>query len=427
MDLIVKPGSLEGLVPVPGSKSHTIRGLIVGMLAGGVSHLGRPLRSADTGSCVHVCEALGARVEAAADDSEWLIHGTGGRPQASEEVVDVGNSGTTLFLAMTAAALAEGCTEFTGDEQIRVRSARPLIAALRSLGATAYSVRGTGCAPIVVGGGLDGGRVRIECPTSQYLSSLLIGCPLAGDRTTIEVPLLNERPYVQMTMAWLDEMGIRYEAAEDLRRFELPGGQRYAAYAKDVPADFSSATFFLVAAAVTGSRLFLRGLDMSDTQGDKAVVNMLKEMGCVVSNERGGISIEGPDELRGGTFDLNATPDALPGMAVAGCMARGETRLVNVPQARIKETDRIAVMARELARMGAEVEEMPDGLVLRQARLRGAEVDGHGDHRVVMALAVAGLAAEGTTTIHTAEAAAVTFPNFVELMRQAGAEMTLRP
>ncbi len=193
-----------------------------------------------------------------------------------------------------------------------------------------------------------------------------------------------------------------------------------------MPADFSSATFFLVAAAVTGSRLFLRGLDMADTQGDKAVVDMLKEMGCTVSVERGGLSIEGPDELRGGTFDLNATPDALPGMAVAGCLARGETRLTNVPQARIKETDRIAVMARELGRMGADATELPDGMVLRHSRLRGAEVEGHGDHRVVMALAVAALAADGPTTIHGAEAAAVTFPDFVDLMRQAGADMSVR-
>jgi len=426
MDLIVRPGGLDGNVPIPGSKSHTIRGLIIGMLAGGVSRLGRPLRSSDTESCVRACRALGARVNTESD-SEWTIEGTAGRPQASDRPIDVGNSGTTLFLAITAAALAEGKSELTGDEQIRVRSAAPLLSALRALGAMAYAVRGNGCAPLVVGGGLDGGRVRIECPTSQYLSGLLIGCPLAGDRTTIEVPLLNERPYAQMTLGWLDEMGIRYEAAEDLSRIEMPGGQSYAPFQKDVLADFSSATFFLAAAAVTGSRLFLRGLDVDDTQGDKAVVGMLKEMGCAVSAERGGISIEGPDELRGATFDLNATPDALPAMAVTGCLARGETRLINVPQARIKETDRIAVMARELSRMGADVEELPEGLIVRQSRLRGAEVDGHGDHRVVMALAVAALAAEGLTTIHTAEAVSVTFPDFVDLMRRAGAEIVMRP
>ncbi len=424
MKLKVTRGGLSGSVTIPGSKSHTIRGLIIGALADGTSVLDRPLRSSDTESCIRVCEALGARV-AAADNRKWLIQGTGGELQAAGAPVDVGNSGTTLFLAMTAAALAPGETEFTGDEQTRRRPAGPLMAALRSMGAMAYSRHGNQCAPLVVGGGLRGGQVSIECPTSQYLSSLLIGCPLAQGDTVIEVPLLNEKPYVGMTLGWLDALGMEWRGAGDFSRFELRGGQRYPSFERAVPADFSSATFFLVAAAVTGSRLFLRGLDMQDTQGDKAVVGMLEAMGCEVQVEAGGITIEGPDRLRGGTFDLNATPDALPAMAVAGCLARGETRLLNVPQARAKETDRLAVMGRELRKLGAEVEELPDGLILSESRLTGAEVDGHGDHRVVMALAVAGLAAEGATAVSTAEAAAVTFPDFVDLMREVGAEIEL--
>jgi 3-phosphoshikimate 1-carboxyvinyltransferase len=422
VDLKVKPGGLSGTVDVPGSKSHTIRGLIIGSLADGDSALLRPLRSSDTESCIHVCTALGAYVDAAGDDG-WQIRGTSGKPRPAAEPVDVGNSGTTLFLAMTAAALADGETEFTGDEQIRRRSAGPLLNALRSLGATAYSREGNDCAPLVVGGGLRGGSISIECPTSQYLSSLLIGCPLAQGDTTIEVPLLNEKPYVAVTLGWLDELGIGYEGADDFSRFHVPGGQHYPAFERSVPGDFSSATFFLVAAAITGSRLFLRGLDMQDTQGDKAVVAMLAEMGCDVQVEPDGITIEGPDELEGATFDLNATPDTLPAMAVAGCFAWGETQLMNVPQARVKETDRLGVMASELRKMGGTVKELADGLVIQGGGLRGAELHGYGDHRVVMALAVAGLAAEGRTTVDSAEAVSVTFPSFVELMRGAGAQM----
>jgi 3-phosphoshikimate 1-carboxyvinyltransferase len=130
-------------------------------------------------------------------------------------------------------------------------------------------------------------------------------------------------------------------------------------------------------------------------------------------------------ELVGGEHDLNATPDALPTMAVLGCFARGETRLVNVPQARIKETDRIAVMAQELGRMGARVEELADGLVVQESALHGAEVDGHGDHRVVMALAVAGCCVPGATVVHGAEAAAVTFPEFSECLRGLRADLTV--
>jgi len=419
----VHESTVSGEVRIPGSKSHTIRGLLFGMLADGESRLVRPLRSSDTESCIRLCRALGAEV-ADVEAECWRVKGTAGRPQAAPAAVDVGNSGTSLYLGMGAAALCEGVTELTGDEQVRRRPAGPLLRALCELGATAYSKDGTGCAPVVVGGGLRGGRVSIECPTSQYLSSLLIGCPLASGDSEITVPLLNEKPYVRMTCGWLEELGVRFECSEDLQSLRVPGRQRYAAFEKAVPADFSSAAFFLVAAAVTGGELLLRGLDMADTQGDKAVVGMMEQMGCTVEVEPGGVRIAGPERLRGGTFDLNATPDAVPAMAVAGSLAEGETRLLNVPQARLKETDRLRVMALELGKLGAAVEELPDGLVLRGGRLHGACVSGHGDHRVVMALAVAGLAAEGETTIDTAEAAAVTFPEFADLMRKVGASLS---
>ena len=161
---------------------------------------------------------------------------------------------------------------------------------------------------------------------------------------------------------------------------------------------------------------------MDDEQGDKAVVTHIQSMGAEVTVGDSDVRVR-RGSLQGCEFDLNATPDALPAMAVAACVAEGETRLVNVAQARVKETDRIAVMAAELRKMGASIDERPDGLVIRGGRLRGAEVEGHDDHRVVMALAVAGLAAEGTTIIHGAECAAVTFPNFVQLMTGLGARM----
>jgi len=424
MKLKAQRSALSGSVAIPGSKSHTIRGLIIAALAEGESALSRPLRSGDTDSCIRTCEALGAQLETA-DDDTWTIRGTAGKPRAASKPVDVGNSGTTLFLAMTAAALAEGQTRFIGDEQTSRRSAQPLLDALRALGATAYSMRGNGCTPLAVGGGLRGGHVSIECPTSQYLSSLLIGCPLGSGDTIIEVPLLNEKPYVGMTLGWLEKLGIECRRTDDFSHFELPGRQHYRAFERAVPGDFSSATFFMAAAAVTGSRLFLHGLDMQDTQGDKAALGMLETMGCKVQAALDGIWIEGPEELQGATFDLNATPDALPAMAVAGCVAQGETHLLNVPQARLKETDRLAVVSQELRKLGGNVRELPDGLIVRQSRLRGAEVDGRGDHRIVMALAVAGLAAAGTTIVRSAEAASVTFPNFVGLMRAAGASMEL--
>ena len=423
MQFQVKRSKLSGRVRIPGSKSHTIRGLIIASLAEGTSSLIQPLRSSDTESCIAACRAMGADVDDG-NDERWQIEGTAGSPRSSGRTVDVRNSGTTLFLAITAAALGDSPLELTGDEQLRKRSAGPLLHALRELGARAEARGENDCPPIVVRGPIKGGKISIKCPTSQYISSLLIGCPLADGRTEIEVPLLNEQPYVEMTCGWLRDMGIEFESSEGLQHFVVPGGQRYKGFEKAIPADFSSATFFLTAAAVTGSELYLAGLDMRDTQGDKAVVGMLESMGCEVETEESGIRITGPDRLQGGEFDLNATPDALPAMAVAGALAEGDTRLVNVPQAREKETDRIAVMASELEKLGADVEELPDGLVLKESSLEGTVVNGWADHRVVMALAVAGLAASGTTTVTTADAAEITFPKFAELMRRTGAALT---
>jgi 3-phosphoshikimate 1-carboxyvinyltransferase len=235
--------------------------------------------------------------------------------------------------------------------------------------------------------------------------------------------LLHEKPYVQMTCQWLDELGVEYECAEDLQRFAVPGGQSYEGFNRAIPGDFSSATFFLVAAAITGGELQLRGLDMEDSQGDKAVVGMLERMGCGVEITPTGLIVRGPGKLQGAEFDLNATPDALPAMAVAGAVAEGTTRLVNVPQARLKETDRLAVMARELGKMGADVVELSDGLIIEGGRLDGADLNGHSDHRVIMALSVAGLVAGGQTTVDTAEAVSITFPTFPDLMREAGVDL----
>jgi 3-phosphoshikimate 1-carboxyvinyltransferase len=259
--------------------------------------------------------------------------------------------------------------------------------------------------------------------TSQYLTSLLIALPCAEKDSVIDVPLLNEQPYVTMTLSWLERLGISLEN-RDYRSFRVPGGQKYPAFKESIAADFSSATFFLVAAAVTGSELILEGLDFDDPQGDKEVVNILREMGAEIRIDGRSLTIKG-GELRGGTFDLNAIPDALPALSVAACFAHGETRLVNVPQARLKETDRISVMHSELSKLGADIDELPDGLVIRGGTLRGGRVKGHHDHRIVMALAVAGLACEGQVEVDTAEAVSVTFPEFCNLMKNTGADIEI--
>ena len=421
VNYIVNPSTLSGTVAIPGSKSHTIRALVFALLAEGTSVIEAPLSSSDTRSCVDMIRAFGAEVLDAG--GAWTVTGMGGAPAIPDNVIDVGNSGTTLYIGLAVAALCTGHTVFTGDAQIRNRPADALLRAIGDLGGSAVSTRSNGKPPVVIGGPLRGGETSIEAVTSQYLTALLVAAPLVSAETIINIPLLYEVPYVRMTLGWLDRLGIRYRN-ENLARITVPGGQRYPAFREYVPADFSSATFFLVAAAIAGTGVTLTGLDFSDTQGDKEVVSVLRAMGAVIEIAERSISIA-PGALAGGVFDLNAMPDSLPALAVAGCFASGETRLVNVPQARLKETDRIAVMCRELRSMGADIEELPDGLIVRRSRLRGAQVHGHGDHRVVMALAVAAGAAEGTTVIDTAEAVGVTFPGFRELMCGIGADIAL--
>ena len=420
MKFLVTPSKLAGEVEIPGSKSHTIRSLFFATLASGQSTIASPLESADTKSAFSVCRAFGAGIQD--NGGEWQVTGVGGALSRPESVLDVANSGTTIRLALGTAALCEnsGIT-LTGDEQIQRRPIGNLADALNNLGAKVECELGNGCPPVRVSAPIKGGVTDLDSPTSQYLTSLLINTPLAPEDTEIRVTRLNEIPYVEITLWWLDMLGIKYER-EDFRHFHIPGRQAYNSFDIRIPGDFSSATFFAVAAAIQGSTIVLKGLDMTDPQGDKAVLDYLSEMGAKVNVRDDGIEVTG-GPLTGGEFDMNATPDALPAMAVAACFASGETRLVNVPQARMKETDRIAVMTSELKKMGATIKELEDGLVIQGGGLRCAQVRGHGDHRVVMSLAVAGTMCEGETVIDTAESAAVTFPDFDKLMRNIGAQI----
>jgi 3-phosphoshikimate 1-carboxyvinyltransferase len=410
---------LSGEVVVPASKSHTIRALTLATLARGMSVISNPLDSADTRSCVGACRALGGIVLTEGDT--WTVQGAAGRLRVAENVIDVQNSGTTLYIALGMAALVDGWNVLTGDHQTRRRTAQELITALNMLGARVESMLNNGCAPILVHGPLQGGHASLACPTSQYLTSLLIAAPLARLDSKIVVTQLNEEPYVLMTLDWLRKLNVKV-THRNLREFAIPGRQEYSAFEERIQGDFSSATFFLCAAALTGSELTLRGLDMDDAQGDKAVVGMLRKMGAETEALPGAVRIRG-GALKGVELDLNATPDALPALAVTACFAEGTTKLFNVAQARIKETDRIRVMREVIVALGGKAEELPDGLIVHGAGLRGGKAPGHADHRVVMACAIAGLASEKPVEVDTAEAVSITFPTFVDLMTRCGARM----
>jgi 3-phosphoshikimate 1-carboxyvinyltransferase len=277
----------------------------------------------------------------------------------------------------------------------------------------------------VIRGRLRGGKTVLDgSVSSQFLSALLISCPLAEGDTEIEIEgELKSRPYAEITLEMLKEAGAKIET--DFRRFFVEGGQRYDLDGYTVPGDFSSASYLLAAAAVTGSHLTVRGLFPSK-QGDSAIVAILREMGAKISwdQEKGDLAIEGRD-LEGVEVDASLTPDLVPTIAVLGAVAGGRTVVKNAEHVRHKETDRLSAMAVELSKMGARIEERPDGLVIEGGKLRGARVSGHHDHRIVMALTVAGLVA-GDTSIETAESVSVSYPGFFEEMTRIGCRVKVR-
>jgi 3-phosphoshikimate 1-carboxyvinyltransferase len=422
MKLIVRKSRLKGTVTIPASKSHTIRAVAIASLAKGQSAIRNPLVSSDTQAAVDCYRALGAKIDTT-EPALWKVTGTDGKITAPAEVIYVGNSGTTLRIAMGTSSIQNARTVFTGDEQIQTRPVGPLMEALGDLGAKCTSLKKNGKVPIEITGKLKGGKTSIAASTSQYLSSLLLCAPLAPNDTEIDVTLLNEPGYVQMTLDWLDKQHIEYEN-QQFRKFKIKGNQSYKAFDAVIPADFSSATFFLCAAALVADEVTLFGLDFSDSQPDKAVVDYLKAMGADISINPTSVTIKAA-KLKGVEIDMNKTPDALPAMAVTAAFAEGTTRLVNVAQARGKETDRIKCMTEELKKMSASVEELPDGLIINGSRPKPAQLDGRSDHRIVMALSLAGLAIDGQCSIDTAEAISVTFPDYVELMKSIGAKMEL--
>jgi 3-phosphoshikimate 1-carboxyvinyltransferase len=424
MKLITKKSRLTGTVTIPASKSHTIRAVCIASLATGESLIHKPLVSNDTLSAVECYRSLGADIDTS-DSSCWKVKGTDGDITAPQEIIDVGNSGTTLRIAIGSAALAKPNqkTIFTGDEQIQTRPVDPLLDALDNLGAACKSINNNSKVPIEISGQLKGGKTSIAATTSQYLSSLLLCTPLATEDTQIDVTLLNEPGYVQMTLDWLDKQKIKYEN-EDFKNFKIKGGQSYKNFEATIPADFSSATFFLCAATLAADKVTLLGLDFTDSQPDKAVVDYLISMGADIVIEDDCVTIKS-SQLKGVELDMNQTPDALPAMAVTAVFADGPTKLYNVRQARSKETDRIKCMAEELKKLDIDTEELPDGLVINPSKPKAAELNGRADHRIVMALSIAGLLIDESCIIDTAEAMSVTFPTYVDLMNSINANIKI--
>jgi 3-phosphoshikimate 1-carboxyvinyltransferase len=435
MDAHVSPSRVSGRVRAPPSKSYTHRAILAAGYSDGAT-VRDPLVSADTEATMRAVDAFGGTVERVETDGrvEALdIEGFDGDPSVPDDVIDCANSGTTTRIVTACAALPDGLTVLTGDASLRSRPQGPLLDAVDQLDGRAESTRHNGQAPLVVGGPVAGGSVSIPGDvSSQYITALLMAGAVTDDGVDVDLETeLKSAPYVDITVEVLDDFGVDAERTDD--GFRVAGGQSYrpAEGTYHVPGDFSSISYLLAAGAVAGAdgeTVVVEGARPS-AQGDTAIVDVLERMGADIEwREADGEIHVRNSVLSGVEVDVGDTPDLLPTIAALGAVADGETRITNAEHVRYKETDRVSAMAEELTELGAEVTEKEDELIVHGAEsdLVGTEVDGRADHRIVMSLAVAGLVAEGETTIAGSEHVDVSFPDFFEALAGLGARVQER-
>ncbi len=429
MNVTITPSRVAGTARAPPSKSYTHRAILAAGYADGAT-VRDALWSADTRATARAVELFGGDVDRG-EDGTLEIDGFGGRPTVPADVIDCANSGTTMRLVTAAAALADGTTVLTGDGSLRSRPQGPLLEALTDLDATAASTRGNGQAPLVVTGPLSGGEVSIPGDvSSQYITALLMAGAVTDEGIAIDLETeLKSAPYVDITLEVLDAFGVDARHTED--GFAVDGGQSYAPAGGEyaVPGDFSSISYPLAAGAIAGDEgVRIEGAHPS-AQGDTAIVEIVERMGADVDWDRESGTIDvAAAPLSGIEVDVEDTPDLLPTIAALGAVADGDTTITNAEHVRYKETDRVSAMAEELGKLGVETTEERDSLTVHgsESTLEGATVSGRDDHRIVMALALAGLAADGETTIEGADHVDVSFPGFFDLLEALGVALERR-
>ncbi len=401
-------------VTVPGSKSLTNRALVCAALADGESRLVGALDSDDTQAMRAGLARLG--VEITEDQGDLRIHGIGGRFAIPMHPIDCQASGTTMRFLTACAALAPGRVVLDGTARMRERPIQPLADALNQLGANVKTV--AGCPPVTVqGGSLEAERVTIDATqSSQFLSALLMVAPFAKSDFELIASNPTSRPYIEMTLDVMKAFGVSIPT-RDLSHFDINTRQSYRSRTYVVEADASSATYFFAAAAITGGRIKVEGLSPASSQADVRFVEVLQSMGCTVERSSDWISVRGPKYLHGIDVDLNAMPDAALTLAVASCFAQGPTKIRNVPNLRLKETDRMAALQNELQKLGAKVSIEGDDLLIEPpSEVQPARIATYDDHRMAMSFAVAGLRVEGVE-IEDPDCVAKTFPDFFERMK----------
>jgi 3-phosphoshikimate 1-carboxyvinyltransferase len=414
---IQSPEHLKGTLEMPGDKSLSHRAAIFNTLASGEAVVTNFAPGQDCRSTVRCLKALGARVSLSADT--LTVKGGAGGFREPADILDAGNSGSTIRMLTGLLAAQPFLSIITGDASLRTRPMRRVIEPLRRMGAEIHGREDDTLAPLVIRGGrLRGIDYRLPVPSAQVKCAIILAALFAKGESLIEEPELSRDHSEHL----LKTMGARLESEGAQLKVEPLEGP-LAPLSFRVPGDISSAAFWLVAAAIhPRARVTVTGCGLNPTR--TGVIDALRRMGAqiTVANERleagepvGDVMAES-SVLKGIEISGALIPrliDEIPALAVAACVAGGTTVIRDAAELRVKESDRIATAARELKRLGADVEERPDGMIIRGGRqLKGTEVSSHGDHRLAMSLAVAGLTAKGETVVADAEAVAISYPAF---------------
>jgi len=393
----IKPlARVNATVQVPGSKSFTQRALVAASLAEGKSLLRNALIAEDTGHLVGALRLLGAQIVCSGPDV--IVTGTGGRIVNPGRELHLGSNGTAMRFLVSVAALGHGDITLTGDARLCERPLKPLLEGIANLGVSSACRNAPGYPPVTIHGGtLRGGRVVFrDIESSQYVSSVLLAAPCAAGDVAVEIRgAAVSRPYVEMTLATMKAFGVAAEkSAENL--YSVRHGQRYRACRYLVEGDLSSASYFFLAAALCGGTVRVANTNFWTHQGDVRFLRYLKELGCTVAATDQWIEVSGGRLVDGDfTASMEDIPDMVPTMAVLAALRPGRTFIRNVSHLRLKESNRLAALATELAKTGVRAEELDDGLVIEGGTPRGAAIETYNDHRIAMSFAVLGLVAPG--------------------------------
>lgn len=427
---------IGGVVKAPPSKSYSHRAVILASLAKGTSRLYDMLYSEDTLASIRVCKALGAQINRVDDCLEVI--GTGGKLHNScENPIDLANSGTTLRLMTSVAALSDNEVILTGDESLQTRPMGLLMGALQPLGVETQSLNDNEKAPILIKPGYVGGETNIYGNvSSQFISSILISSPLSKEGVTLYVlPEFKSKPYVNMTLDIMRKFGVKTLSGYYLKHetcdkehqsckideFKVIK-QCYDACDYTVEGDYSSASYLLALIAINGGKAKIMNLFRNSKQGDKVILDILQQMGAKIIRDEDNVIIGSDGNLKAIDVDLSNAPDLLITVAVLAAMAEGTTNITGVSHARVKETDRIDTTCRELEKLGCKLVEREDGMSITGGVHSGV-VDSHGDHRLAMAFSLIGL--KHDIEITNGEVFDVSFPDFIESMAELGFELEL--